>query len=547
MAPFPASSGRDAAAMVNMDDPNVLEIWNLVFIQFNREADGSLRTLPAKHVDTGMGLERITSVLQGKMSNYATDVFGPLFDEISRITGCEPYTDKIGKEDTTGKDMAYRVVADHIRTLSFAIADGARPGNEGRDYVLRRILRRAVRYGREKLGAKEGFFSALVDKFVAHMGHTYPEVVKARDTIYEVIKDEEISFSRTLNKGIELFKKYADACTSGELSGQEAFVLWDTFGFPVDLTQLMAEERGLKVDMAGFHTAMEAAKEIARASRKAGQAGGLKFEAEATAGLKSMGAPLTNDRHKYEEKDVDTTIVAILTTDGYVQTSAGMEAGSPVGLVLRETSFYAEQGGQVADIGRIISTSNVALDVDDCVVAAGYVLHKGTVQGGAFKVGDSVRSSVDYSRRGRIVPNHTFTHVLNYALKSVLGDHIDQKGSIVRPDNLRFDFSHGKPVEASEMAAIEGICREQLAKHLPVYTKDVALASAKEIFGLRAVFGEVYPDPVRVVSVGVPVDDLLADPKRQANASYSIEFCGWVPFGESLFLRPLGPHPGHFS
>lgn len=502
--------GRDAAALVNADDPNVLEIWNLVFIQFNREADGSLRPLPAKHVDTGMGLERITSVLQGKMSNYATDVFTPIFDDIRRITGAAPYTDKVGPEDTDGKDMAYRVVADHIRTLSFAIADGARPGNDGRDYVLRRILRRAVRYGREKLGGQLGFFSQMVDGFVKHMGGAYPELVKAQATIYEVIKEEEASFSRTLSKGIELFKKFAEGAQGGLIGGQDAFVLWDTYGFPVDLTQLMAEERGLRVDMEGFRKAMEGARELARAARKAGGADALKFEAEATAGLKSMEVPLTNDKPKYAEQDIETVVCAILTESGYVQEAA---PGATVGVVVRDTSFYAEQGGQVSDVGRMIATNNATLDVEDVVIAAGYVLHKGPLSGGPLKVGDTVRCSVDYPRRRRVAPNHTMTHVLNYALREVLGEHIDQKGSIVRPENLRFDFSHGKPVEAAELARIEDIVRTQVAQKLPVSAKEVPLAQAKEILGLRAVFGEVYPDPVRVVSVGRSVDDLLADPK----------------------------------
>lgn len=220
---FDRIGGRDAAHLVNMDDPNVLEIWNLVFIQFNREADGSLKSLPAKHVDTGMGLERVTSVLQGKMSNYATDLFSPIFEEIKKVTGAREYTDKVGKDDADGLDMAYRVVADHIRTLSFSIADGAQPGNEGRDYVLRRVLRRAVRYGREVLGGQEGFFAKLVDVVVKTFGETYPELVSARDKIHSIIAEEEASFSRTLVKGIERFKKLAAAAQVREHLPQHGF------------------------------------------------------------------------------------------------------------------------------------------------------------------------------------------------------------------------------------------------------------------------------------------------------------------------------------
>ncbi|KAI8469604.1 MAG: tRNA synthetases class II (A)-domain-containing protein [Monoraphidium minutum] len=520
--------GRDASHLVNMDDPNVLEIWNLVFIQFNREADGSLITLPAQHVDTGMGLERVTSVLQGKMSNYATDLFMPIFDEIRAITGAREYTDKIGKDDSDGVDMAYRVVADHIRTLSFSIADGARPGSDGRDYVLRRILRRAVRYGREKLGAQEGFFAKLVDVVVKHFGEAYPELVKARGAIYDTIKEEEASFSRTLVKGIERFKKAAAVAQGGVLSGQEAFLLWDTYGFPLDLTQLMAEEAGLRVDGAGFEAAMDEAREKSRAAGKKAAGVGLKFEAEATGWLQAKGVPLTNDAPKYGSIDADATVLAVLGSGGYVDSSATLEEGSPVGLVLDTTSFYAESGGQVGDTGAVVGPSG-AIDIGDCQVAAGYVLHVGVAAPGAsVAVGDKVTVKVDYERRGRIMPNHTFTHVLNWALREVLGDHVDQKGSIVDAAKLRFDFSNNGAVDADKLGAIEAICREWVAKGLAVSSREVALADAKGIKGLRAVFGEVYPDPVRVVAIGPPggVDALLAAPGQDANLGYSVEFCG---------------------
>ena len=234
-----------------------------------------------------MGLERITSILQGKMSNYATDLFMPIFDEIQRLTGARTYTDKIGKDDSDGIDMAYRVVADHIRTLSFSIADGARPGNDGRDFVLRRILRRAVRYGRETLGAQEGFFAQLVDVVVRNFGSFFPELVAARDTIHSVIREEEASFSRTLLKGIERFKKIAQLAQGGVLGGEEVFLLWDTFGFPVDLTELMAQEQGLQVDKAAFERRFEEAREKSKAAGKKTAQGGLKFEAEATGWLQA--------------------------------------------------------------------------------------------------------------------------------------------------------------------------------------------------------------------------------------------------------------------
>ncbi|KAG1655811.1 hypothetical protein FOA52_015847, partial [Chlamydomonas sp. UWO 241] len=531
--------GRDAGALVNGDDPNVLEIWNNVFIQFNREADGSLRRLPARSIDTGMGLERITSILQDKMSNYATDLFMPFFDEIQRVTGARVYTDKVGAEDADNVDMAYRVVADHIRTLSFAIADGARPGSDGRDFVLRRVLRRAVRYGREVLGAQEGFFANLVDVVVANFGDFFPELKSARDVIYETIREEEASFSRTLMKGIERFKRVsAGVPKGGVLGGVELFLLWDTFGFPVDLTELMCEEHGLTADKAGFERCFEEAKERSRAANKKSAAGGIKFEAEATGHLQAHAVPLTDDEPKYGSADVQAKVLAILTTAGFVNsvlailTTGGFvdsvdaaSAEGAVGVVLDCTSFYAESGGQIYDTGSLAGPDGAALDVQDTQIAAGFVLHLGSLSG-KLSVGDAVTSKVDYVRRSMVMPNHTMTHVLNFALRKVLGDHVDQKGSVVDTAKLRFDFCNNGVVDAKKLGEVEDICRAQLDAKLPVSTKVVPLAAAKDIVGLRAVFGEVYPDPVRVVCVGKSVDALLANPTDPDHANYSIEFCG---------------------
>jgi alanyl-tRNA synthetase len=522
--------GREVPELVNADDPNVLEIWNLVFVQFNREADGSLKTLPAKHVDTGAGFERVTSVLQGKSSNYATDIFMPIFDAIQKVTGHpEPYTDLLGAEDTGNKDMAYRVVADHIRTLCFAISDGARPGNEGREYVLRRVLRRGVRFGREVLGGPEGFFSSLVDVVVDTMSPAFPELEKNRAKIKEIILEEETAFSRTLIKGLERFHKMAAASTGGKISGPDAFTLWDTFGFPVDLTQLMAEESGLTVDMEGFAKAMEDAKELSRAGAKKGGANGLKFEAEATAWLASNNIPLTDDSAKYTaEVAVSTKVAAIMTKNGFVQSTkeASLDDGM-IGIVLEKTPFYAESGGQVADTGSVKNGAGAQVAVQDTIVAAGYVLHICTATDGAvLSVGDDVTAAIDMDRRNCIMPNHTFTHVLNFALREVLGDHVDQKGSIVQPERLRFDFTNKGPVTAEELGKVEAICTQFVESPRDVFTQEVALAQAKEINTLRAVFGEVYPDPVRVVSVGKSVAELVADPKNEGNMAYPVEFCG---------------------
>eukprot|EP00899_Mesostigma_viride_P001732 jgi/Mesvir1/1155/Mv17662-RA.1 len=528
---FDRIGGRDASAMVNADSPEVIEIWNLVFIQFNREADGSLKPLPNRHVDTGMGFERVTSLLQNKLSNYDIDLFAPIFASIQEITGASPYTGKLGPEDAKCHDMAYRVIADHIRTLSFAIADGSQPGNDGREYVLRRILRRAVRYGREVLGASGPFLHKLVPTVVAVMGGAFPEVGVHQAKIEAVILEEETSFGRTLQKGIEKFKKAAEAATGNLITGQDAFVLWDTFGFPVDLTQLMAEEKGMKVDLAGFAKAMDDAREVSRAARGKGGGEPMVLDADATNTLaKKMGLVPTEQSPKYELKPKEAKLLAIYTKGGFVQstTEAGGEA---VGLVLDISPFYPEQGGQIYDTGAIeLLEGGGRVNITNCQSYAGYVLHIGNVadvsSGEGLTVGCTVMAKVDYERRALVAPNHTCTHLLNYGLKAVLGDRIDQKGSLVTPERLRFDFSYSKPVEPEALGKVEAIVRKAVAEKLPVYAKETPLADAKRIMGLRAVFGETYPDPVRVVSVGQPVDALLKDPENPLWNGYSIEFCG---------------------
>ncbi|XP_077222663.1 alanine--tRNA ligase-like [Tasmannia lanceolata] len=522
---FDRIGNRDAASLVNNDDPTCIEIWNLVFIQFNRESDGSLKPLPAKHVDTGMGFERLTSILQNKMSNYDTDVFTPIFDAIQQATGAVPYSAKVGADDVDKVDMAYRVVADHIRTLSFAIADGSCPGNEGREYVLRRILRRAVRYGREVLKAQEGFFSGLVSIVVKVMGDIFPELKQGEMNIKNIIAEEEISFGKTLIKGIEKFKKAALEVQGKIFNGQDAFVLWDTYGFPIDLTQLMAEERGLTVDLEGFNIAMnEARKKSRNASNK--QVGGtIAMDADATSELHRKGVAPTDDNSKFIwYQDHESSIKAIYTGAEFLE---GASAGDEVGIVLESTSFYAEQGGQIYDTGSLEGSSG-SFQVINIQVYGGFVLHIGSIAGGTstFSVGEKVICKVDYGRRTLIAPNHTCTHMLNYALRKVLGDHVDQKGSIVLPEKLRFDFSHGKPIHPSDLRKIESIVNEQIVDELDVFASEATLADAKRIVGLRAVFGEVYPDPVRVVAIGRKVEDLLASPDSREWLSISTELCG---------------------
>jgi len=521
--------GRDAAALVNMDDPDVLEIWNNVFMQFERKEGGSLVDLPAKSVDTGMGLERVTSVLLDVRSNYDTDLFGKIFAAIREKTGTSKiYTGKVGEEDKDHVDMAYRVIADHIRTLTIALTDGATPSNEGRGYVLRRILRRAVRYGREILDAPPGFFHQLVDCVLDTLGGAFPELKKNPEDVKAIIKEEEAQFGRTLDRGIKQFKTFAK---KGKITGEDAFLLFTTYGFPIDLTELMSEEHKVELDMPGFDTKMQEFREKSKAKSTFKSSKNMELKANETAKLiDTMKLKPTEDALKYDwntegdGSEQEATILAIYNGEDYVNSCNS--SSELVGLVLDRTPLYAEQGGQTFDKATITAGS-VEFSVDNCQKYAGYVLHVGQVDGkGDLKVGDKVTVKVDYARRALVAKNHTATHILNYALRQVLGEKVDQKGSLVTEDKLRFDFSHNKQVEIEELKKIEEICNQQIQKACVVHYREVALGKAKEITGLRAVFGETYPDPVRVVSVGPKIDDLLADKATPWGNQSSIEFCG---------------------
>ncbi|KAK9478555.1 tRNA synthetases class II (A)-domain-containing protein [Lipomyces japonicus] len=523
--------GRNAAHLVNQDDPNVLEIWNNVFIQFNREADGSLKPLPLKHVDTGMGFERLVSVLQDKLSNYDTDVFTPLFAKIQELTGARPYSGKFGDEDTDGIDTAYRVIADHVRTLTFAISDGGVPNSEGRGYVLRRILRRGARYVRKKFDVSIGtFFSRLAPTLIDQMSEIFPELSLKTDDIFQILNEEEESFSRTLDRGEKLFQQYADqAAKTGNkvLDGRDVWRLYDTYGFPVDLTRLMAEESGLEIDEKGFEAAQLASKEASKRGKKTSSNQELlKLDVHDLGFLEKEGLPKTDDQYKYYRGDVEATIKAIYVDKKFIESSEVLDEGKQIGIILDKTSFYAEQGGQEYDTGRIVIDGKSEFDVDNVQLYGGYVLHTGYIKYGSLKVGDSVVAEYDELRRWPIRNNHTGTHVLNFALRTVLGDGVDQRGSLVAPDKLRFDFSNKASLTLKELERVEEIASADIKKNLPVYAKDVSLSIAREISGVRAVFGETYPDPVRVVSVGVPVDQLLNDLKSKKWKDVSIEFCG---------------------
>ncbi|ODV89599.1 hypothetical protein CANCADRAFT_4217 [Tortispora caseinolytica NRRL Y-17796] len=529
---FDRIGGRNAAHLVNQDDPNVLEIWNNVFIQYNREADGSLKPLPNKHVDTGLGFERLVSIMQGKMSNYDTDVFTPIFERIHQVTGIRPYSGKFGADDTDGIDMAYRVVADHVRTLSWAIADGGVPNNEGRGYVLRRILRRGARFARRKFDVPIGhFFSQIVPTVVDQLGDIFPELRKNTENILEILDEEEESFARTLDRGEKLFESYAQEAKKGNgiLNGRDVWRLYDTYGFPVDLTRIMAEEAGLDIDEKGFEAAQLAAKEASKGGKKfSGRDSLLKLDVNALDVLNrregSQAIAKTDDSYKFEIGTVEASVKAIFTRDGFVDSIEDTEV--ECGLVLDKTNFYAEQGGQEYDTGRIVIDGKSEFEVENVQVYAGYVLHTGRMKYGSLKVDDKVIAEYDELRRWPLRNNHTGTHILNFALREVLGDGVDQKGSLVAAEKLRFDFSHKAALSSKELSKVEEICTEYLKRNDSVYTMEVSLDIATSIAGVRAVFGETYPDPVRVVSIGVPVENLVNDPHNETWKQVSIEFCG---------------------
>jgi alanyl-tRNA synthetase len=534
---------RNAAHLVNQDDPNVLEIWNNVFIQYDRQKDRSLKTLPAKHVDTGMGYERLVSVLQDKSSNYDTDVFSPLFAKIQEVTEARPYTDRYGKDDVDGIDTAYRVIADHIRLLTFAISDGGVPNNEGRGYVVRRVLRRGSRYARKYFNAEIGsFFSKILPALIAQMGEQFPEIVKKEQDVKEILDEEEEAFARTLDRGEKQFEKYAAlAVKSGsmKLSGADVWRLYDTFGFPEDLTKIMAEERGLQWDEEEIAIAREKAREASK-SVKATDHTFAKLDVHQIAELGNMkGVEKPNDDAKFLKGDCTGKIQLIYDGKSFLKTTEGIPSDKPFGILLDKTNFYAEQGGQVADTGKIIIDGVAEFKVLDVQAHGGYIIHNGYLDYGHLKAGDEVICEYDELRRQPIRNNHTGTHILNHALREHLGDDVNQKGSLVDQDKLRFDFSHKTAVTLPELKKIEDSSNSYIKQNCKIYAKDVDLDVAKGIEGVRAVFGETYPNPVRVVSVGVEVETLLQDPKNPEWRKVSVEFCGGTHVDQTGLIKDL--------
>src|SRR3954451_18937377 len=455
------------------DGDRYIEIWNLVFMQFNRDDKGVMHPLPKPSVDTGMGLERIAAVLQGKHSNYEID----LFQDLIRAAARETHTKEL-------KNPSLNVIADHIRACSFLVVDGVIPGNEGRGYVLRRIIRRAIRHG-YKLGQKQPFFHRLVPDLDRVMGDAYPELRQAKDKVGEVLKQEEMQFARTLENGMTVLES---ALASGEklLDGETVFRLYDTFGFPVDLTADICRERGVMIDMAGFEAAMELQRERARAASKFSMAAGLEY---------SGGKTIF---HGYEKLVHAARVAALYREGAQVQSLQSGETGS---VVLDETPFYAESGGQVGDKGEIVASGGTFTVDDTQKIQADVFGHHGTLKTGVLKVGDRVEAKVDIEQRARTMRNHSVTHLMHKALREVLGPHVQQRGSLVDADKTRFDFSHNKPMTEEEMVKVEALVNAEILANTPTRAQVMPIEQAKSS-GAVMLFGEKYGQEVRVLDIG---------------------------------------------
>ena len=578
---------KSGSKLVNAGDARVMEIWNLVFIQYNRDDAGVLTTLPAKHVDTGMGFERIAAVLQGKDSNYDTDVFAPVMAAIAKLTG-QTYTARLDDQ----KDTGFRVLADHVRTLTFAITDGALPSNKGRGSVLRSILRRAVRFGWQTFGQREPFIYKLVPTLVEHMGSAFPELKVNPDRVAEVIRGEEADFLKTIEKGLTLFmdasetlakardqldaalasmkagevhaniqkrlEEIRDAFASGELksslkskfeevrqaatSGQmgasllsklqdirdglrelpaaRVFGLYTTFGFPPDLTRQMAQERGLTIDEAGFDQKMKEHEEVSRAQTAARQV------------AMQVNAPLptTDDRPKWQGATGQGIVQGWIDNHAFIHQGKLLfdkdGIGATVGLVLDRTCFYAEAGGQVGDQGTIRTPTGI-FSVTNTVKLGNAIVHIGQVADGHLEVGQTAQLSVS-SEREFTRKNHTATHLLHWALHKVLGSHIEQRGSAVTPHKLTFDFSHSSALSPDEKREVERLVNEKIYEDQEVRWRELPIAEAKKLPGIKAFFGDKYGDVVRIVEIG---------------DGFSREFCGGTHLehtGQAGFFKITG-------
>jgi len=460
-----------------------IEIWNLVFMQFERDASGTMTPLPKPSIDTGMGLERVAAVMQGVHSNYDIDLFQHLIKAASAVTGCKDL-----------QDNSLKVIADHIRSCAFLIVDGVKPSNEGRGYVLRRIIRRALRHG-HNLGANGNFFYKLTGSLGEIMGEAYPELLKMHQVISDTIKKEEEQFARTLDKGMGVLKAALADLSGTELSGELVFQLYDTFGFPTDLTNDVAREKGYTLDIAGYEKCMEEQRSRARSASQ--------FSIDYTDSIRVEGS---TEFCGYESLELSSNILGLFT-QGKAAESAGEDA--EIALVLDKTVFYAESGGQVGDSG-FLKKGSAKIEITDCRKVGNHHIHIGRVLSGEFRLGDTVDAFVDHSVRQATALNHSATHLLHEALRQVLGEHVEQKGSLVDSQRLRFDFSHGEPVSNEQIRRVEHIINREILKNTAVASQVMSMDDAKAK-GAVALFGEKYGDQVRVVTLG---------------GEYSIELCG---------------------
>lgn len=456
------------------DGDRYIEIWNIVFMQFNRQADGTMEPLPKPSVDTGMGLERIAAVLQHVNSNYDIDLFRTLIQAVAKVTGATDLSNK-----------SLRVIADHIRSCAFLIADGVMPSNENRGYVLRRIIRRAVRHG-NMLGAKETFFYKLVGPLIDVMGSAGEDLKRQQAQVEQVLKTEEEQFARTLERGLALLDEELAKLSGDTLDGETAFRLYDTYGFPVDLTADVCRERNIKVDEAGFEAAMEEQR------RRAREASG--FGADYNAMIRVDSA---SEFKGYDHLELNGKVTALFVDGKAVD---AINAGQEAVVVLDQTPFYAESGGQVGDKGELKGT-NFSFAVEDTQKYGQAIGHIGKLAAGSLKVGDAVQADVDEARRARIRLNHSATHLMHAALRQVLGTHVSQKGSLVNDKVLRFDFSHNEAMKPEEIRAVEDLVNTQIRRNLPIETNIMDLEAAKAK-GAMALFGEKYDERVRVLSMG---------------------------------------------
>tara|TARA_B110000196_G_scaffold170048_1_gene146049 strand:- start:2677 stop:5271 length:2595 start_codon:yes stop_codon:yes gene_type:complete len=467
----------------NDDLDRYIEIWNLVFMQFERDAAGTMTPLPKPSIDTGMGLERIAAVMQGVHNNYDIDLFKHLIKAAAGVTSCKDLTEN-----------SLKVIADHIRSCAFLVVDGIEPSNEGRGYVLRRIIRRALRHG-HSLGAKGSFFFKLVGPLGEVMGEAYPELLQQSDNISKVIKKEEEQFARTLDKGMGVLESALSDLVGSELPGELVFQLYDTYGFPTDLTNDIARERGYSLDMEGYDTCMDAQRTRARAASQ--------FSVDYTNTIRLDGA---TEFRGYEVTELSAEIIGLYSAGQAVD---NVSEGADVALILAQTAFYAESGGQVGDKG-FLTQGSAVIEVSDCRKVGNHHVHIGQVVSGQFTVGEQVEATVDKTQRHAVTLNHSATHLLHEALRQVLGEHVHQKGSLVDHERLRFDFSHGEAVTAEQIRRIEHIVNAQVLRNTEVTTDVMSMDDAKAK-GAMALFGEKYGDQVRVVSIG---------------GDFSVELCG---------------------